>query len=81
MNYDDFLTWLITEKKLNKRSAKDVLSRCKRISNIAQLKTIEYVDEYNLENNILFQTCSIYVKSQLKRANRLLLEWTNHLHE
>ena len=31
MNYDIFLNWLIDEKKLSQRAAKDVVSRCKRI--------------------------------------------------
>lgn len=75
MDVENFLSWLMVTKKLNKRSAKDVLSRCKRITKICCLSSICSVEEHILENNLLFKSCSMYVKSQLKRSNKLLLEW------
>ena len=40
MNYDTFLEWLLTEKKLSLRAAKDVVSRCKRICNMLNISVL-----------------------------------------
>lgn len=77
MEVENFLNWLMISKKLNYRSAKDVLSRCRRIAKMCYLPSIGSVEEHILEDNLLFKSCSMYVKSQLKRSNRLLLEWEN----
>lgn len=42
MNYLDFYQWLVQEKQLGSRSAKDVISRCKRISRIDCNEEIQY---------------------------------------
>lgn len=75
MEYSLFLDWLIADKKMSQRAAKDVLSRCKRVSKIIgddvlNKKTIEHLnasEEFNAK--------SIYIKSQLKRAVNLFCEY------
>lgn len=68
MNYNDFLNWLLKEKKLSQRAAKDVISRCKRI---IKLLKIDEIDEFTIEKlntNAEFVEKSMFIKSQLRRA-------------
>lgn len=76
MDYDKFYQWLIEEKSLSNRSAKDVVSRCKRICT-----KILFVDDLNsetidlLNSNDEFLNCSMFIKSQLRRAVSLYAEF------
>lgn len=75
MNFEQFLSWLIDNKKLTNRSSKDVVSRLKRIlklSNKHDIKDVSY-DTF-IKSNVFLQQ-SMYVKSQLKRAFILYLEF------
>ena len=75
MNYDSFLNWLLEEKSLSERSAKDVISRCKRICRILNINKIESSAIEKLNSNELFLQKSMFIKSQLRRAINLWLEF------
>lgn len=70
-----FLDYLVNEKKLNQRSAKDVISRCKRVEKIVGSEEIDNstMDQLLLEED--FSNCSMFVKSQLKRCVSLYQEY------
>lgn len=74
MNYDTFLEWLLTEKKLSLRAAKDVVSRCKRICNMLNISEIEFSTIESLNLNKDFLEKSMFIKSQLRRACTLWIE-------
>lgn len=72
----NFQTWLIDIKQYKERSAKDVISRCKRANSIYSLPNrIEAYYFFMLEQQEPFQQLSPTVKSQIKRAVTLLKEF------
>jgi hypothetical protein len=75
MNYVIFNGWLIEKRKMSERSARDVISRCKRICKILNVNEItdKTIDE--LIKNDDYNNSSMYVKSQLKRAATLWLDY------
>lgn len=75
MNYDIFLNWLMDEKKLSQRAAKDVISRCRRVCKILNTNEIEGSTVEKLNNNLEFAEKSMFIKSQLRRACSLWVEF------
>ena len=75
MDYTDFLNWLIVEKKMNQRSAKDVVSRYKRVCKILGVEKINSGSFNKLLQNDEYKINSMFVKSQLKRAVTLFSEF------
>lgn len=75
MNYDIFLNWLIDEKKLSQRAAKDVISRSKRICKILNINEIGDSTIEILNDNKEFSEKSMFIKSQLRRACNLWTEF------
>lgn len=75
MNYDIFLKWLIEEKNLSNRAAKDVVSRCKRICKMLNTDDIKNSTIGALNTNTEFSEKSMFVKSQLRRASKLWIEF------
>lgn len=75
MDYSSFLVWLNENKKMSKRAAKDVLSRCKRVGKITKHDVInkETIEQLNASEE--FNTKSMFIKSQLRRAVNLLCEY------
>lgn len=76
-NIDGFETWLIETKKYSSRAARDVVSRCKRSDKIYHCEN--HLDAYYLfmlKQQIEYQQLSSSVKSQLKRAVALQLEYS-----
>lgn len=71
----EFVIWLEEEKKLSKKSAHDVQSRLGRALNIAKDKEATDQTLSVLENNVEFKGLSMSVKSQLRRAVRLYVEY------
>ena len=68
----DFFMWLLNEQHYSERSAKDVISRCKRSERIVSFAGIPdayYI--FTLEQQPEFQSLSVNVKSQIKRAIKL----------
>lgn len=75
MDSEKLLEWLVNEKKMGVRSAKDVLSRCGRVY---RMLGVDFIDGNTLESllkNEDFMACSMFIKSQLKRAVSLYLEF------
>lgn len=79
-NADDFETWLIEEKSYSTRSAHDVLSRCKRSEKILHCRDrLNAYYLFMLQQQAEYQNLSATVKSQLKRAIALQLEFAAYL--
>ncbi len=71
-----FEEWLISEKKYTSRSAKDVVSRCKRAEKI--LPCVSVPDAFylfTLDQQDEFKELSVSVRSQMKRALALKYEY------
>jgi hypothetical protein len=76
---EDFKRWLIKAKGLSEKSARDVLSRYKRVQKIHTFKAGDK------ENKILnglneceeFNKLSMFIRSQLRRSIRLYKEFQN----
>ena len=71
----EFYDWLVVTKKLSSRSAKDVVSRCKRIKNILHTDSLENFSSEQLIQSEDFNKLSRFIKSQLKRALVLWKEY------
>ncbi|MDD4321819.1 MAG: hypothetical protein PHH31_09800 [Acidaminococcaceae bacterium] len=72
-----FEMWLISTKGYSKKSSHDVLSRKKRVLTILGTEKIDASTLSTLEKNLDFLALSMTVKSQLRRAVRLTLEFEN----
>lgn len=68
MNNSRLLEWLINEKNMSVRSAKDVISRCGRVCRMLNINSIGKDTLENLQRNDEFEYSSMFIKSQLKRA-------------
>ena len=68
MDYQGFCQWLKNDKNMTERSARDVVSRCKRIQKITGIDALENCTESRLIGCEDFSACSMFIKSQLKRA-------------
>ena len=77
MDSEKLLEWLMNEKKMNKRSAKDVLSRCGRVYRMLGINTFDSDTIEKLQQNDEFEASSVFIKSQLKRTVTLYLEFMN----
>lgn len=75
MPFANFNKWLLVEKNITIRSAKDVISRYKRAEKIVGSKYEEGIPLSLLLKNQEYINCSICVKSQLKRAVNLYTEF------
>ena len=63
------------EKNMSNRSAKDVISRTKRVGKIIASQNITGKTLEELQSNPDYLRLSVFVKSQLKRATMLFLEY------
>ncbi len=78
MDSAKLLEWLKVEKKMSARSAKDVLSRCSRVYRILGVDCFDDNTLDILQNSDEFKSSSMFIKSQLKRAVTLCLEFTKN---
>lgn len=76
MNYSYFKNWLLNSKNFTERSAKDVISRYKRVCRILQTEEITKESLVKLSKIEEFDKNSTFIKSQLKRAISLYLEYS-----
>ena len=76
MDTNRFVEWLTTTKGMGARSAKDVVSRCGRVSRMLAIEEINEKAISSLIENSDFQNSSTFVKSQLQRAVSLYLEFS-----
>lgn len=70
-----FLEWLSTEKSMRARSAKDVVSRLGRVSRLLGIEELGTDAIELLKENSDFQNSSTFIRSQLKRAVSLYVEF------
>ena len=77
MDTQNLLVWLMDDKKMSKRAAKDVLSRCGRVYRILGVDYLDDSSLMKLQETLEFQESSMFVKSQLKRTVTLCLEFMN----
>ena len=75
MDYLVFRQWLQDEKNMSVRSAKDVVSRCKRINRMTEEEDIDEKTVSVLIEMEAYDNMSSFIKSQLKRAATLYLEF------
>lgn len=76
MDYVVFKQWLQDEKNMSVRSATDVVSRCKRINRMTEKEDINDKTISILIEMDSFDNMSSFIKSQLKRAATLYLEFS-----
>ncbi len=77
MEREAFVQWLIEEKKMSTRSEKDVISRCGRIDRMLEISEFNCNTMEQLVGCEKFQQSTMFIKSQLKRALTLYLEYTS----
>ncbi|APH06620.1 hypothetical protein [Bacillus weihaiensis] len=77
MELDLFKQWLESNRGLKERSARDVVSRVRRVDKIidSDLKESYETIVESLDNNEEFNKFSTYVKPQIKRAIKLYKEF------
>ena len=75
MDNNEFYNWLLTEKQMSTRAAKDVISRCRRICKMCDATSIDTVSISALESCTEFAEKSMFIKSKLKRALTLCSEY------
>ncbi len=78
MDYSGFYDWLMCEKTMSRRAAKDVISRLKRVQSILKIKDAECYSLQELNSAPAFQDCSMFIKSQLRRTITLYNEFSVH---
>ncbi len=75
-NTTGFADWLVTEKGYSERVSKDIISRNKRAERIVPSNgRIDKLYLFTLEQNETFQKLSVNVRSQIKRALQLQMEY------
>ncbi|MCR5650896.1 MAG: hypothetical protein K6F86_06930 [Lachnospiraceae bacterium] len=75
MDYMTFNEWLIETHEMSERSARDVISRCKRICKMLNINEITDKTTDELIESEDYKNSSMYIKSQLKRAATLWLDY------
>lgn len=75
MDYIVFKQWLQDERNMSIRSATDVISRCKRISRMTEKNDIDNNTVAMLIQMKSYDEMSSCIKSQLKRAATLYMEF------
>ncbi|MEG1835900.1 MAG: DNA cytosine methyltransferase [Oscillospiraceae bacterium] len=75
MLISEFYDWLILEKNMSVRSAKDVISRYKRVERIIGTHHKDIISVYLLTESAKYAELSMFIKSQLKRAATLYSEF------
>lgn len=75
MEYEAFLVWLQEDKEMSLRSARDVVSRNKRALTIVKQNHISTETLQKLTESEEYIVCSTSIKSQLKRAVTLYMEY------
>lgn len=78
----EFSNWLKSSKSFTDRSARNVVSRLKRASSLCKFDWDADVARnlFHLEQVPAFQKLTVSVKSQLRRAVKLNVEFLNSSH-
>ncbi len=78
MESAELIEWLMNEKNMSIRSAKDVISRCGRVRRMLNISIIDDATLEELQTNEEFEESSMFIKSQLKRAVALYMEFEKY---
>ncbi len=81
MNKENFIKWLMEEKNMSIRSAKDIISRRGRICRMLDTNELNIHTMERLTACDGYKESSMFIKSQLKRTVTLALEYENYLGE
>lgn len=77
MDNSEFQKWLQDEKKMSVRSSGDVICRIKRVMSIVHANEVNENTLGALNSSEEFLKCSMFIKSQLRRAVTLYNEFNN----
>jgi hypothetical protein len=77
MNLDLFKDWIENNTGLKGKSARDVISRLKRVEKMIDINKFSTYEEIlkELDENREFNTLTTYVKPQVKRALKLYIKF------
>lgn len=75
MDYQEFLAWLERDKNMGARSARDVVSRLRRVVIMLGTDALDDTSVLKLNDVATFDECSMFIKSQLRRSVNLYLEY------
>ena len=79
LNFDKFKKWLVDTKQYSSRTISDVISRLKRANTILPIPVnIEPIYLFNLDNDISFVSLSVNVKSQIRKAVSLYIDYCTY---
>ncbi len=79
MKLDEYHAWLEEVMSITKRGANDVVSRLRRAMKLLDVNTIDETTIDALIANLEFQSFNSVIKSQIKRAVSLYLEFSKGL--
>lgn len=71
----EFIAWLKADKSMSERAAHDVCSRLKRVYKLLNIEDVSPGSVEQLNSIPDFTGLSMFIKSQLKRAVNLKLEY------
>lgn len=73
-SFEQFKAWLENNKQYSTRTVSDIISRLKRANTILPIpEHIEPIYLFNLDNNRSFNSLSVNVKSQIRKAVNLYI--------
>jgi DNA (cytosine-5)-methyltransferase 1 len=77
MNIEHFRDWLVEEIEVSTRSASDVMSRLRRLSELISIDSKSDIADqlHRLSKNESFKLLSPSVRSQLRRSLKLYSRW------
>lgn len=81
MDNNMMISWLVSEKGFTTRSAKDVVFRINRVKTLLNSEEISEQSISELEGIEDFVNCTVSIKSQMRRAIRLLCEYQKSIYE
>ena len=81
-DFQKLKSWIIETKRYNALSASDVLSRLKRLNRILSFSQFEHLGNWmyyllEVEQQEEFKKLSISVKSQMRKAWKIYVEYKN----
>lgn len=75
MDFERFHSWLQSNKRMTERSASDVASRVRRALKITGAQKVDSETYNQLASSAEYQSLSVNIRSQLKRALALYNEF------
>ena len=73
---EDYKNWLQDNKQISRKVSMDNVSRVKRALSLLGSDSITFGSLEELENNDGFKSLSVSVKSQIRRAVKLYIEFS-----